>query len=216
MALAGCATNDQGPVMYGPTQLASTSATPRPSPGPNDPTPLTTATPGLIVGPAGSSAMCQLGATAARGEGGEQVRYAIVGKDCAAPAGTLIENVDDKSRLGTVAAIASGAGGTWSAVAVRLDGGVGWSPTTPGRPARTGDKVDVMGLGKRFTVTVETNGLLRLDGFSSPSGRSGASVLGADHRLVAISAGDGASAVPIAEVIRTFAAMPGLDGLALL
>lgn len=201
--------------MYGPTLLQSTATSEAESLPPGM-VRLTTASLGAIVRPSGSAAMCQLGAILARGNGADQVRYAVVGEDCAAPVGTRIENVDDQSTLGTVAAVATGTNGAWSAVAVRLDDGVGWMSMAPAAVIRSRDKVDVQGLGEHFSATIDSDGLLHLDGFSSPFGRSGASVFSTKGRLVGISAGTGSLAVPIAELIRTFAAIPGFGGVALL
>ncbi|KXO88835.1 hypothetical protein AXK60_20295 [Tsukamurella pseudospumae] len=171
----------------------------------------------MIVQPAGSAAMCQLGAILARGNGADQVRYAVVGKDCAAPVGTRIQDVDHKEdTLGTVAATVTGKDGAWSAVAVRLDDGAGFMLMSPPAVVRSGDDVGVHNTGETFRVSIDARGLLLLDGFSSPFGRSGASVFSTKGRLVGISAGTGSLAVPIAELIRTFAAMPGFDGVRLL
>ncbi|WP_343931196.1 hypothetical protein [Tsukamurella strandjordii] len=212
--LTGCSAPDDGPIQYGPTSLMSRSSPPPIAPG--DPVPLQSATPGIIVAPVGSNAMCQLGMTAAQGQGENQVRYAIVGKECAASVGTQIENVDARALLGTIAAVVRGGNGTWSAVAVKLEPGVGWSVSAPGAVANAGDKVKVMGIGERFRVEIEPNRLLRLSGFTSPAGRSGAAVLDSEGQIVAISAGDGAAAIPISEFFSATAATPGLEGLVLL
>lgn len=86
--------------------------------------------------------------------------------------------------------------------------------TTPSpEAANAGDKVKVMGIGERFRVAIEPN---RLSGFTSPVGRSGAAVLDSEGQIVAISAGDGAAAIPISEFFSATAATPGLEGLVLL
>lgn len=81
---------------------------------------------------------------------------------------------------------------------------------------RGAPQLDITGIGKRFRVGVEPNGLLNLSGFTSPGGRSGAAVLDSDNRLVAITTGNGSAAVPVSDLISAGAATPGLEGLALL
>lgn len=216
IAVSGCAAGNDGPVSYGPTLLqAPSSSTPTGSLPPGF-TRLTTAKYGLIVQPVGSSTMCQLGANVTRGSGADQVRYAIVGKDCAAPVGTRIQDVNYKDALGAVAATIAGKDGAWSAVAVRLDDGVGWMSVGPPAVVRSGDEVEVHNTGQTFHVTIDARGLLLLDGFSPPFGRSGASVFTTKGRLVGISAGAGSLAVPIAELLRTLSAVPGFDGVTLM
>jgi hypothetical protein len=213
---AACGANDgPGPASTSdaPTPAAHTETRQSLPPGL---TPLAAVSPWIIVAPVGTKSMCQPGAIAKRGDGAAQVRYVIVGKECASPVGTKIENTDSNALVGSVAAVVEGSNKSWTAVLVQLESSVGWTSFGPPAKAELGDKVTVYGLGSQeFTVETAPEDLLRLKDFTVPFGRSGAPVTSADNKLVAIASGDGGTAIPIDEVVRRSAALPGLDGLQL-